>query len=82
VGGEALRSELESVTLGDRREDRGAVFIEAAAGTAYGDARVARSLGDVHLFADATNLLDERYADIVGRPAPGRTFSVGARVRR
>jgi vitamin B12 transporter len=46
------------------------------------DARVARSFGDVDLFADATNLLDERYADIVGRPAPGRAFSVGARVRR
>jgi vitamin B12 transporter len=45
------------------------------------DVRLARAFGGVHVFADVTNLTDERYTDIIDRPAPGRAFSLGVRVR-
>lgn len=46
------------------------------------DLRLARDFGRLHVFADVTNLADERYDDIVGRPAPGRAFGLGMRFRQ
>lgn len=46
------------------------------------DARVGASVRGVHVFADATNLLDEHYLDVSGMPGPGRALGVGMRLRR
>lgn len=46
------------------------------------DARVSMDVGALELFATATNLLDEQYADITGHTAPGRALSAGLRVVR
>jgi vitamin B12 transporter len=45
------------------------------------DARAARTVRGAQFFVDVTNLAGARYVDIAGQPAPGRAFSVGARVR-
>jgi outer membrane cobalamin receptor len=46
------------------------------------DARAAAGFGDLAVFADATNLLDASWLDVTGQRAPGRAFSIGARIRR
>ena len=46
------------------------------------DARLTAIVRGVQLFADATNLLDEEYLDVSARPAAGRAFAVGMRIRR
>jgi iron complex outermembrane receptor protein len=46
------------------------------------DARLSVALLGARIFADATNLLDDSWLDVSALPAPGRAFSVGARVRR
>ncbi len=43
--------------------------------------RLTRPLGRVSVFVEAANLLDETYREIAGVPMPGRTWSVGLRIR-
>lgn len=43
--------------------------------------RLTRPLGRVAVFIEAANLLDETYREIAGVPMPGRTWSVGLRIR-
>ena len=46
------------------------------------DARIRWSWRSLTLFADATNVTDEQYDDVSVRPAPGRAFAFGVRLRR
>jgi vitamin B12 transporter len=46
------------------------------------DLRLARASRGAQVFLDVTNIADARFVDIAGQPAPGRAFSVGARLRR
>jgi outer membrane cobalamin receptor len=46
------------------------------------DARGGFRIGATWLYLDATNLLDEDYADITGAPAPGRALFLGLEVGR
>jgi vitamin B12 transporter len=46
------------------------------------DARASASILGLQVFADATNLFDASWLDVSAQPAPGRAFSIGARVRR
>ncbi len=43
--------------------------------------RLTRPVGRVAVYVEATNLLDATYREIAGVPMPGRTWSVGLRLR-
>jgi vitamin B12 transporter len=45
------------------------------------DARVARPLGRLEIYADVANVLDTEYQEIRGVDMPGRWVAVGARIR-
>jgi iron complex outermembrane receptor protein len=44
-------------------------------------ARISRAVGRLQVFAEGSNLLDERYREIAGVPMPGRWLSAGISVR-
>jgi vitamin B12 transporter len=46
------------------------------------DARLSRAVGALELFIDGTNLTHQQYLDIAQRPAAGRAWHVGGRMRR
>jgi vitamin B12 transporter len=62
---------------------RGALYRRAGGdGWHLVDARVSRDTGRLQLFLDMTNPTGAKYADVSDRPAAGRAWGLGGRVRR
>ena len=70
IGG-GLRGSL-SLDFRDRKDGQRYTLVAA---------RIARRVGRLDLFLDATNLLNESYTEVAGVPMPGRWLTAGVIIR-